>query len=89
VAKTLDWRKHNKNYRVESKGVEIHEGNIIKMGRLKMRLMKIKLAESEVHQAIVNKKSNNVPKFVSEEEAPVDIKDISYVMSDQSEEIPP
>ena len=89
VAKTLDWRKHNKNYRVESKGVEIHEGNIIKMGRLKMRLMKIKLAESEVHQVIVNKKSNYAPKFVSEEEAPVDIKDISYVMSDQSEEIPP
>lgn len=89
VAKTLDWRKVNKGSKLTSQGVEINKGNIIKMGRLKMRLMSMKL-----HGEPENPKSEepeDIPKVpsLSYEDGPVDLKDVSIAMSDQSEEIPP
>ncbi|CAI2362210.1 unnamed protein product [Moneuplotes crassus] len=89
VAKTLDWRKNYRSFKLVSKGVEIFKGNIIKMGRLKMRLMDMKL---QGHNAIEKSKervlSYQIP-ALSEEDGPVDVRDISIEASELSEEIPP
>jgi hypothetical protein len=87
VAKTLDWKRSSKkNSKIENKGVEIVEGNIIKMGRLKMKLKKVKLHfDSFKEQATVEAKN----KVTDEEDKEVDIKDISYQISDKTDEIPP
>ncbi|CAI2362209.1 unnamed protein product [Moneuplotes crassus] len=89
VAKTLDWRKNYRSFKLVSKGVEIFKGNIIKMGRLKMRLMDMKL---QGHNAIEKSKervlSYQIP-ALSEEDGPIDVRDISIEASELSEEIPP
>jgi hypothetical protein len=78
VAKSLDWRKSSKHSKVEWNGVEVKEGNIIKMGRLKMKLIGIQLsnvAKSE-HQ-------------IDEEDEVDHNKDISFQISEKNDEIPP
>jgi len=89
VAKTLDWRKAHKGSKLVSQGVEINNGNIIKMGRLKMRLMSMRLQDQ--NDQIKSKEPVDLPKVpsLSYEDGPVDLKDVSIAMSDQSEEIPP
>jgi len=88
VAKTLNWLKNNKAFRIETKGVELEEGNIIKMGRLKMRLKTIKLP-ANFDQDNQKAKENSTLLAKENEEDPVDVKDISYVISDQTDEISP
>ena len=89
VAKTLDWRKvQNKRSKMESKGVEVHEGNIIKMGRLKMKLKTIKLPHTNSKHAEPTTPGMRVNKQ-AEPDAAVDVKDVSIVLSDKNEEIPP
>lgn len=84
VAKTLDWRKSNKLSKIQSKGVELHEGNIIKMGRLKMKLKTIKL-----NSTFKNKTKNQDKKAKEEADNPVELKDISYQLSEKTDDIAP
>lgn len=49
VAKTLDWLKLSKYRRIEAQGVEIQEGSIIKMGRMKMKVKKLHISGDQVN----------------------------------------
>ena len=44
VSKNLNWKRSIKHLKIESKDIEIKEGNIIKMGRLKLKVKKIQLS---------------------------------------------
>lgn len=89
VAKTLDWRRNYRGLKLVSQGVEIFKGNIIKMGRLKMRLMSLKLQGHSVKDKSREKELSLKIPSVSEEDGPIDVRDISIDASEQSEEIPP
>lgn len=91
VAKTLDWRKSNKLSKIESKGVEIQEGNIIKMGRLKMKLKKAELGNNNhKRKDNHNKNKNGNVEEIEDNEMPIDHnKDISFQVSDKTDDIPP
>lgn len=87
VAKTLDWKRSSRrSSKIENKGVEIIEGNIIKMGRLKMKLKQAKLFNDKAKEP-----DNNEAKIKInlEEEKGIDVKDISYVISEKSDDIAP
>ena len=54
VSKNLNWKRSVKHMKIESKDIEIKEGNIIKMGRLKMKVKKIQLALQRNREEHVN-----------------------------------
>lgn len=85
VAKTLDWRKSSKLSKIETKGVEIVEGNIIKMGRLKLKAKTMQLT------ATGDKKNNgNNKAIVNQDDEAIDPnQDISVQFSERTDDIPP
>lgn len=87
VAKTLDWRKSNKLSRIESKGVEITEGNIIKMGRLKMKVKKIQLFNNRhKRENVVNNQLTHIGEDAADK--PIDHNRIVVTMSKSRDKVP-
>ena len=89
VAKTLEWRKTSKFSNTHSKGLQVFEGDIIKMGRLKIKLRKIHLYKyfmGSVQRETVMKTAHDVE---DGEEMIDHEKDISFQIKHENDEIPP
>ena len=93
VAKTLSWRKSSKLSKVNVNGVKLQEGDIVKMGRLKIKLKKISLFsdnnKSKKENHPVHHRTDTHNNY--EDYAYVDHeKDVSlHEKSESNEEIPP
>ena len=91
VAKTLEWRKSSKFNKYDFRGVKLHEGDIIKMGRLKIKLKSIHM-DSSLNDGLT---APGAPKATTQHQEDIEHiidyeKDISFqISSDKNEEIPP